>query len=541
LQKLPQRRKSRLTTYQYKRKMNNKPITTSKRLVYNTFFNVLGIASNAIISFFLIRFFLGWLGENRYGIWVLIGSVFSYRGLLSMGLQSSINRYIPVCRAKNDNEGIRRVSSTSLFFFSALAIVLGLTTLVIYCNIDSWFVIRPDLVDTAGALVLIVGFCFALAMPLQLFGAILSGLQRYDLLNLSVLVALLARTALVILLLIRGYGLIAMGLVFGISEIFRSVLQLIFARKLLPQTSPSFKSIDYKLLGEMLAYGINTLLYITGVIVIYKTSDVVIGIFLGTAQISQFAIASAGVLLLSQLLQAFTAVIKPAVSDLDARDEHLRVRQIAFLSQKYSLILLIPACCFLVVMSREFLWVWIGERFHDTAVINRMCVIMVILTMGHCLRLAQHSNFLVLVGRGEHKIFGVFMALTTLLCICASVISVKVFHWGLFGVAWSNSLPMALISGVILPAYFNWKMHISIRESVREVWWPVLLGSLPTIVMISTWKYFAPPDSWVEIAAVVTAAMALTVVSSWLLSFSELERKRFIKILVPGWLRNRML
>jgi O-antigen/teichoic acid export membrane protein len=513
--------------------MNSEPITTSKRLVYNTFFNVLGITSNAVISFFLIRFFLGRLGETRYGLWVLIGSVFGYRGLLEMGLGSSINRYIPVYLAKNDDEGIQRVISTSLFFFSVLAIVLGLATLVIYCNIGSWFVIKPDLVTTAGALTLIVGLCFTFAMPLELCGATLSGLQRYDILNSRVLVTLVVQTVLVILLLVRGYGLIAMGLVFGLNEIFKQLWLSFFVKKLLPQASLSFKNIDFRLLREMLAYGINTFLYTVGVLIIYKTSDVVIGIFLGTAQISQFAIASAGVLLLAQLLQAFTAAIKPAVSDLDTRDEHLRVRQVAFLTQKYSLLLLIPAWCFLVVMGREFLWVWVGEKFQDPAVIDRMCIILSILTIGPCLRLTQHSNFLVLVGRGEHKIFGVFMALTMLLCVCASVVSVKVFNWGLLGIAWSNSLPMALTSGVILPAYFNWKMRISIRESICTVWWPALLGCLPAIAMIIAWKYLAPPNSWVEIAAVVVAVMALTAASSWFLSFSELERKRFIGILAP--------
>jgi len=513
--------------------MNNSPVTTSKRLVYNTFFNVVTLVSNAVIGFFLIRFFLGQLGETRYGIWVLIASIFSYRGLLSMGLNSSINRYIPVCLAKNDNAGIQRVIGTSLFFFSALAVVLGLTSLVVYYNIGTWFVIKPDLVATAGTLILLVGFCFALAMPLQLCSGVLSGLQRYDLMNIGLLVPLLFRTGLVILLLMRGYGLITMGIVFGISEISRAVLQLVFVKKLLPQVSLSFKNVDFKFLREMLAYGINTLLYTLGAILIYKASDVVIGIFLGTAEISQFAVATAGILLLSQFLQAFTRAIFPAVSDLNARDECFQVREIAFLTQKYSLLLVVPAGCFLVAMGREFLWIWVGEKFQDPAVIDSMSVILAILTVGHCLRLAQHSNFLVLVGRGEHKIFGILMALTALLCVSSSIVSVKVFNLGLLGIAWCNSLPIALVSSVFLSTYFNWKMRIAVWESVRRVWWPALLGSLPAVVMMCVWKHLAPPDSWLEIATVVSTAMALTIASSWFFSFSELERKRFIKILVP--------
>jgi len=513
--------------------MNEQPITTSKRLIHNTFFNVVTLVSNAVIGFFLMRFFLGQLGEARYGVWLLFaGSVFRYASLLSMGLNSSINRYIPVCLAKNDEDGVQRVIRTSLFFFSILGIVLAVSGVLIYLNVGSWFAIEPELVSKAGALVLVVAFCFAFAMPLQPSTAVLSGLQRYDIINLAILVTLLLRTILLVVLLLRGYGLITMGLAFGISEVAMRALHFIFARRLLPQASLFTGNVDIGLLREMLAYGINTFLYTAGAVIIYKASSVIIGIFMGTAAITQFEIAAAGVLLLSQFLQAFTAAIKPAVSDLDARDDQLRVKEIALLTQKYSLLLIIPGGCFLVVMGREFLWMWVGEKFQDPNVVNTMGVILAVLAVGHCLTLAQHSNFLVLVGRGQHKVFGIFTALAALLCVLGSVIAVKVFNWGLLGIAWSNFLPMALISGVVLPIYFNLKMRISALESIRQVWQPALLGSLPAIVLISVWKYLAPPDSWLNLAGVVIAATAVTVVSSWFLSLKEIERKRFIYVVL---------
>ena len=512
--------------------MNEQPITTSKRLVYNTFFNVGALMSNAVIGFFLIRFFLSQLGEVRYGVWLLIGgSIFRYAPLLSVGLNSSINRYIPLYLAKNNEEGIQRVINTSLFSFIILSLVLVITSVVLYYNVGSWFAIEePQLVKTAGTLVLVVGFCFAFAMPLQPSTAVLSGLQRYDIINLVMLAVLLLRTTLVVILLLQGYGLLTTGVVFGLSEIAMRVLHSVFVRKLLPAASLSLAKIDFRLLREMLAYGINTFLYAMGAIIIYHASNLIIGIFMGPAQISQFAIATAGVLLLSQLLQAFTAAIKPAVSDLDARDDEAKVKEIALLTQKYSLLLIIPSGCFLIAMGREFLWVWVGEKFQDPAVINTMGAILAILATGHCLWLAQYSNFLVLVGRGQHKIFGVLTAITALLCVLASVVSVKVFNWGLLGIAWSNFLPIALTSGVILPIYFYWKMRISAFESVRSVWRPAFLGSLPAVAMIIAWKYAAPPNSWLGIGGVVIAAMALTFISGWFFSLKKVEQKRFVHI-----------
>jgi O-antigen/teichoic acid export membrane protein len=484
-----------------------------------------------VSGFLLIRFFLSRLGEAQYGVWLLIGgSIFRYAPLLSVGFNSSINRYIPLFIAQNDDDGIQRVINTSLFFFIALAVILVIISLVVCCNVDSWFAIAPQLVRTAGILVLVVGFCSAFAMPLQSSTAILSGLQRYDIINLVMLAVLVLRTILVVILLQQGYGLLTTGLMFGLSEIVMRVIHSVFVKKLLPAVSLSLAKIDLQLLKEMLAYGINTFMYAMGAIIIYHASILIIGIFLDTAQVSQFFIATAGVLLLSQLLQAFTAAIKPAVSDLDARNDVAAVKEIAFLTQKYSLLLIIPGGCFLIAMGREFLGVWISDQFKDPAVIDRMALILTILTIGHCLRLAQHSNFLVLVGRGQHKIFGILTALTALFCVLASIFSVKVFHWGLLGIAWSNFVPMALTSVLILPIYFNRKMHISALESFQNVWQPALLGSLPAVAMTCIWKYVAAPDSWLEIGGVVAAAIVLTIIGGWFLSLKEVEQKRFIRI-----------
>jgi O-antigen/teichoic acid export membrane protein len=518
--------------------MSQRYITTSKRLIHNTIFNVVTLVSGAIITFFLIRFFLAQLGESRYGVWVLIGSIFQYRRLLDMGMNSSIDRYIPVNLAKRDDDGIQSVISTSLFFFMVLAVVLGLLTLLLFDNIRAWFAIAPDMVGTAGVLVLIVGSSFVLSMPLQVSSALLCGLQRYDILNLTELLMLFLRTFLVVILLGQGYGLLTMGLIYGVSEVLVKFAQFIYARKLLPDVSFSVRSIDFRLLKEMLAYGINTCLYRTGGLLILKATDLVIAVYIGTAEVSQFAVAIAGILLLTQLLRAFATAIKPAVSDLDARDDHSSVREISFLMQKYSLLLIIPAAWFLIVMGGEFLQVWVGEKFQDPSVVNGLGVVLAILTVGHCLRLAQYSNFLVLVGKGDHKLFGVLTVVTGLLCISASIITVKIFNLGLLGIAWSNCVPMALMSGLVLPIYFNKKMKISMRESFVRIWWPAILGCAPAMIVISIWNYFDSPDSWMSIAAVVVFSMALTFISAWCFSLTSRERERFAKTLTFRWQRD---
>ena len=508
-----------------------KTTTTSRRLVHNTLFNIVAFMSHAVVGFFLIPFLLGRLGPARWGVWVLIGSIFRYRGILNMGLNSAVNRNIPVYLAQGDEEGVQKVISTSLLFFSALAGVLVLVTLLFSAKIGVWFAIEPELVRVAGALVLIVGLCYAASSPLQLGTAALSGLQRYDITSKVALAVLLARTVLLVALLLRGYGLVTMGLIFGLSELVVRGLQCAFVRHLLPEVSISWRSVDFALLREMLFYGMNTFLYTTGALIIYKASDLVIGIFLGTTEVGHFALAMAGILLLSQFLQAFTAAIKPAVSDLDARDDQTRVRQIAFLAQKYSLLFIIPAGCFLLIMGREFLTVWVGDKIQDPAVLDSLVTVLAILTAGHCLMLAQHSNFLVLVGRGEHRVFGLLTALEAALCVSAAVFTVTVLGRGLAGIAWCNFVPMALVAGIVLPLYFNRKMQIRTRDNLVQVWWPALLGSLPAAAVMCLWKYLSPPDSWAELFACVAVVAGCTLACGWFVSLKTQERRTLLAVL----------
>jgi len=506
-----------------------KAVTTSRALVRNTFFNLLMLMSNAIVGFLLVRFFLGRFGTARYGVWLLIGELFRYRMLLGLGLNSAINRRIPMYLARDDEDGIRRTVSTALFFFSIIAIVLVLLSVLFAVKIGDWFAIPPELVHEASVLMLIVGIGFAASTPLQLTTAVLSGLQRYDMVSITTVAVLAVRTVLTVVLLLHGYGLLTLGLIYGVSEIVARGIQHMLARRLLPSGYVSWRYVDATLLKEMLFYGTNTFLYAMGALIILRASVMIAG-FLGTSEVAQLGTSAQVLMLLSEFVQAFTVSIKPAISDLDTRDDHARVRQIAFLTQKYSLLILIPAGTFLILMGRDFLNVYVGAKIKDPATVQSMAGLLSILTVGYCLHLSQHSNFLVLAGRGEHRVFGLLTAVEAALCVCIAVFTIAVLKWGLRGIAWSNLVPMALVAGVVIPVYFNRKMKIPAKESLASVWFPAVLSTLPSILLIVVWERLMPPSSWLGLFAVVGAAGATTVVSAWFFGMSKPERQRLLSV-----------
>ncbi|MEE8303902.1 MAG: oligosaccharide flippase family protein, partial [Candidatus Tectomicrobia bacterium] len=421
-----------------------KPPTYSKRLIHNSLFSLSATIGTSIIAFFLVPFLVRHLGKEGYGLWVLVGSVFACAMTLQLGLSSAINRHIPVYLVKQDRHGIDRVISSSVFFFGLVGLVLMLVAIVVSLNLETWFTIPSSLVGTGKLLVLIVGGLFALSMLVRPFGAVISGFQRYDILGLGTLIPYALRAALVVWALLAGHGLIVVGLIFGLSELVTYSVFWFFSRRLPGSLSVSASRVDFVLLGKMLAYGTSTFLYLTTTVIVYKGSDIILGVFLTASDVARFALAAAPVLMATELIGASLAALKPAVSDLDARDDDERVRKISFLGQKYSLLVLLPATAFLVLLGREFLVLWVGSDFADVG------PILAVLAMGRFFMAAQHSNFLVLVGKGEHAVFGI-MAVTMAASVMAlGVIFVGVLNWGIMGMAVANAAPMVLNYGIIM-------------------------------------------------------------------------------------------
>jgi O-antigen/teichoic acid export membrane protein len=505
----------------------DEPTTYSRRLIFNSLFNVSATIGKALIAFFLVPFLVRYLGKDAYGVWTLVGSIFAYSMTLGFGLSSAINRYVPVYLVEKDKKGIDSVIGTSVAYCVFVGLVILGVAVAAYFNLDKWFAIPPDLVRASKVLVLIVGGAFALSMPLRPFGAVISGLQRYDIHSLGSFIPIAVRAVFVVVLLAAGYGLVTVGVVYGLCEVLIVSVYLVFSRKLLGSLSVSFRSFSMTLLRDMLAYGVNTFLYITAAIIVYKGSDIIIGVFLTTRDVTMFAIAVAPLFMVSQLLETSVAVLKPAVSDLDARNDQERVREISFLSQKYSLLLLFPAISFLILMGREFLVLWVGSDFGELG------LVLTVLAAGRFVMLAQYSNFLVLVGKGEHKVFGVMAVSMALTAMALGILFVGKLDMGIMGMATACAIPMVVIYGAIMPVYYNRRMDISTRECVRWVFRPAIFGSTFAVALIAVWKFFAPPGSWLHLGAVIVSVVAVWSVSVWKLSLSPVEKTRLLKILLP--------
>ena len=107
--------------------------------------------------------------------------------------------------------------------------------------------IPKSLVGQARFLLLLLAFDMALSIPLDTFGGVLSALQRFDLLNYSLIgVTISQAIGWIVVLWLHG-GLIALGVVTVVMSMVGQASRLIMVRRLLPWFRFSFRGFDRSL------------------------------------------------------------------------------------------------------------------------------------------------------------------------------------------------------------------------------------------------------------------------------------------------------
>lgn len=265
----------------------------------------------------------------------------------------------------------------------------------------------------------------------------------------------------------------------------------------------------------------------SGSFLVFKSADLIIASLISTGAVSRFFVAVTPALLMIIFIQSFAQAMKPAVSDLEARKGHNKIVELALISQKYSLIAIIPSVAFLLIMGNAFLTIWVGDQFSEPGTLKELTLALQAVTLGVGIRLTQHTNFIVLAGKGTHSIFGFSALFMIATCICLAIGSIKIFDGGIVGVAWACSLPMIFVSIVVLPIHFSRKMKLSLYLSARLSWFPAAIVSIPPIGLLFIWNEIHTPQTWLEIIAIVITIASTSSVFAWLIALTPAERARF--------------
>lgn len=195
-------------------------------MIKNIFSNWTGFFVNVAIALLLSPLIVHSLGASVYGVWILIGSLTGYLGILDLGVRASLVKYVAEYIAQKDFEALNETFNTSLVTF----LLIGAVTVLVSCMLPLALplLLSNSALDDATMrwAIMLVGCDIALSFPLGLYGGFLSGLQRYDLSNLIEIVSALGRALATVIVLKLGYGIVALASIALASSVLASIFRI---------------------------------------------------------------------------------------------------------------------------------------------------------------------------------------------------------------------------------------------------------------------------------------------------------------------------
>src|SRR3989442_2348939 len=281
------------------------------RLVRNVLANWLALGAATVVGFVLTPYMLRHLGDTGFGLWVLVTTLTGYYGLLDFGLRNSISRFVAHYAANDDAASLGRVISTGLVTNAALGSLVLLMAGLVAWNLELVVAVPGDWTPPARGLVLVFGLGSALGFPLNLFGHVLEGFQRFTWIGGVQAAVTLVRAGLTVWEIGRGYGVVAVGGVTISTTVAGSLIYAGAVHRVFPRLRIRWASVDHAMFRQLAGYGLVAFGISIAALLRFQADALVIGAFLSVQAVAHFSIPPKLVFFGADVLQAMARVVTP--------------------------------------------------------------------------------------------------------------------------------------------------------------------------------------------------------------------------------------
>ncbi|HEV2488855.1 MAG TPA: oligosaccharide flippase family protein [Candidatus Acidoferrales bacterium] len=429
-------------------------------MMRSVFSNWIALVILGLISFLLTPFMIHRLGDFEFGIYTLAFSVMGYPELLELGIRNTLQRFVGRLSGLNDRDSLNSVFSTALTLTLAIGAFIVILSIVLSRVLPFFFKLSSVQHDQFAWLVILFGLNVGLGLPVTLLGAYLSGLQRFDLQNGLAITRQGLRAVLIVILLLRGHGVVAMGGAVLTAALFCVPINWWMIRLVDPGVRFSFRLVSLKRAGELFRFSFWTLLNNAGQSLRDSTDSIVIGRVLGASLITPFSVASRLVGYFRPIIIGMVSPLLPRVSELDGQGRHQEIRHLFLRMTRLSALASLSIGSMLVLHGRTFLLFWVGQRYVSNY------PILVLLTVGGVASLAQFGSLHTLIALGRHRLYGLWTIGEGLTNLILSIIWAH--QYGIVGVAMGTAVPLVAVKLTLQPWYVTRVLEMSLFDYFKK-------------------------------------------------------------------------
>jgi O-antigen/teichoic acid export membrane protein len=447
-------------------------MASKKRFAINVVMNWVAMATGMVVPFFLMPFVVRHLGPLAYGVWILAVSTVGYLNLLDLGLRSAIVRYV----SKNATAGkvleAQKAIQAALWFRLGIAAVVVLLSVALAVAFPHLFKVPHDLTRAAQITVLLCALGVASSMVSGVFGAVMSGINRFDVLSGISISQTLARAIGVLLILRSGHGLVTLAYWELAIGVMGSLVTWGAALKVYPPCRIRIGRPDIATLKMIWSYSFKTFIIIIAVQIVFYTDNLVVGAVLSVGAVTLYSIAGSLAMYSGQVSTAMGSTFIPMASGLDAAGQTKDLQRLLLRGTQAALGLMLPIGITLLLRGKTFIGLWMGAQYSQTS-----GTILQILLISQFFTIANSTAGQIAYGVDKHKSVAMAAAIEAVFNLTLSLILVKTV--GLYGVAWGTSISMAIIHLLFWPRYVKREIGVSVGTYIWEGWMKITLCAVP--------------------------------------------------------------
>lgn len=450
--------------------------TGRKRLARNVVWSWAGHLVFVVSGFVMPRMIDEYIGQEQLGIWDFCWSLVSYLNLASLGVGSSVNRYVAKYRAAGETDALCRAISSVVVIQLIIGMVVIVATAGMVLVLPEFFADRLGdyLVDTQVAIAFL-GLSLAVQMGLDAFRGVISGCHRWDLHN-GVQAASYAVTIVGMLAaLMHGGNIVSLAIVYFAGTVLGETARVILAFRVCPELRIRRAYASWTYGRQMMIFGGKVLLLGVPPLIVFQTVNVQIAAALGPAALAIFSRPVGLVRHSETLLAKFSYMLAPMAGSLQGANQQAEQRELLLYGARWSVALALPAALVLAVLGDPLIALWMGPSYVHAG-------LMPLLSLGMFLSIGHASMVQVLVGMNLHGRVGVVNAAWVFLALVVGVLVLNHVGWSLLGAGALMVCAIAPSYGILLPTYVCRRLHVSFREYMRKVF---LLPSACGTVFVS--------------------------------------------------------
>ena len=457
-----------------------------KRFAINVVMNWVAMAVGMVVPFFLSPFVVRHLGSTAYGVWILAVSTVSYLNLLDLGLRSAIVRFVSKGAAEGEYDEAQKTIGAALWFRVLISAAIAVLSVALAVAFPHLFKVPYDLQRAAQITVMLCALGVAVTLLSGVFGAVLSGIHRFDISSSIAVVQTLARAGGVLVILRSGRGLVPLAVWEFVVIAVTGVATCLAALKLFPPCRIRIRKPDVEALRKIWSYSFKTFIIIVAVQIVYYTDNMVVGHFVSVDMAAFYAIAGSLAMYTGQVSSAMGATFIPLASKLDASGQSGDLQKLLVRGTQAALGLMLPIAVVLLLRGKTFIGLWMGPKYSDIS-----GTVLQILLITQFFTIANSTAGQIAYGVDKHKSVATWSVVEAALNLVLSIVLVKTI--GLYGVAWGTSIAQVIVHMIFWPRYVKRELKVPVRTYLLEGWAKVVLCSLPfAIVCYLANRYWHP-------------------------------------------------